>query len=211
MKEISRREREKQAREEDILDAAERIFGSQGVDAASMDEIARAADFTRKTLYQHFGSKDELLCAVLLRGFRRILDCMRSGVGGSPNGFDRIKAIGNVYYAFYREHTDFFRLINYSSRMKAVGREEQKSEFDRIDRELFQAMAKALADGKADGSIRGDVDVAMATPSIIFTVTGFFFEYSATGKSFTEHLGLDGEKFVQYTLDLLLDSLRPKQ
>jgi AcrR family transcriptional regulator len=210
MPDVTRKDREKLAKDEDILNAAEKIFGSTGVEGASMDEIAREAEFTRKTLYQHFGSKEELLSAVILRGFRQLLSSVKEGVDERASGFERLRAMGRVYYAFYQEHNVFFHLINYSSRMKAIGKPEQRNAFEEIDKELFQVIARAIKDGKADGSVRGDIDTVMGTSSVIFAITGFFFEYSLTGKTFTEHLSLDGDKFVQYTLDLLLEAFRTK-
>lgn len=47
-----------------ILDAAYLQFRRKGYARVSMDEIAAAAKLTKRTLYQHFRSKDALLAAV---------------------------------------------------------------------------------------------------------------------------------------------------
>jgi AcrR family transcriptional regulator len=48
-----------------ILDGAYRLFRRQGYSRVSMDEIAAAARLTKRTLYYHFESKDQLLANVL--------------------------------------------------------------------------------------------------------------------------------------------------
>lgn len=48
-----------------ILDAANRLFYSEGVRAVSVDAIAGKAGITKKTLYYHFKSKDEIVAAYL--------------------------------------------------------------------------------------------------------------------------------------------------
>ncbi|MEP4196127.1 MAG: helix-turn-helix domain-containing protein, partial [Aliishimia sp.] len=48
-----------------ILDAANRLFYSEGIRAVSVDAIAAKADLTKKTLYYHFKSKDDLVAAYL--------------------------------------------------------------------------------------------------------------------------------------------------
>jgi AcrR family transcriptional regulator len=48
-----------------ILDAAYRLFRRRGYSRVSMDEIAAATRVTKRTLYYHFESKDELLAHVL--------------------------------------------------------------------------------------------------------------------------------------------------
>ncbi len=48
-----------------MLDAAADLFAERGVDAASIDSIAERADRTSGAIYDHFGSKDGLLFALL--------------------------------------------------------------------------------------------------------------------------------------------------
>ena len=48
-----------------IIDAAYELFYRKGFGRVGVDEIAVAAKITKRTLYYHFTSKDELLAAVL--------------------------------------------------------------------------------------------------------------------------------------------------
>ena len=48
-----------------ILDAAYELFHRKGFGRVSIDEIAALAKITKRTLYNHFKSKDDLLVAVL--------------------------------------------------------------------------------------------------------------------------------------------------
>jgi AcrR family transcriptional regulator len=48
-----------------ILDAAYGLFWRQGFLRVAMDDIAARADVTKRTLYQHFSSKDDLIKAAL--------------------------------------------------------------------------------------------------------------------------------------------------
>jgi len=48
-----------------IREAAYRLFRRQGYSRVTMDEIAAAARLTKRTLYHHFDSKDQLLADVL--------------------------------------------------------------------------------------------------------------------------------------------------
>ena len=70
-----------------ILDAAYALFRRRGYTRVSMDEIAAATAVTKRTLYYHFRSKDELLAAVLETQHRLALAAFRTfgdSLGGSP-------------------------------------------------------------------------------------------------------------------------------
>ena len=61
----SGRGREDSAKRRQILDGARAVFLADGFDAASMNEIARAAGVSKGTLYVYFDSKDELFAALI--------------------------------------------------------------------------------------------------------------------------------------------------
>ena len=46
---------------EQVIEAARKLFHRFGFKKVSMDEIAREAGVTKKTIYMYFGSKEELL------------------------------------------------------------------------------------------------------------------------------------------------------
>jgi AcrR family transcriptional regulator len=59
------RERYLETRRNQILDAAIDIFGNKGLDAATVDDLARAAGISKGTVYLYFKSKDEIFDAIL--------------------------------------------------------------------------------------------------------------------------------------------------
>jgi len=70
-----------------ILEAAYRLFRRQGFSRVSMDEIASAARLTKRTLYHHFRSKDQLLADVLEAQHEMALQAFRTfgdKLSGSP-------------------------------------------------------------------------------------------------------------------------------
>lgn len=62
---LSRRDRERLARRQAMMDAALGVFGERGFEGATLDEIAERAEFGKGTLYNYFpGGKDELYHAL---------------------------------------------------------------------------------------------------------------------------------------------------
>jgi AcrR family transcriptional regulator len=54
-----------QTTQERIISAASRLFYSEGIRAVGVDAVAKQAGITKKTLYYHFRSKDDLVTAYL--------------------------------------------------------------------------------------------------------------------------------------------------
>jgi len=62
---LTRREREKLAHRNMILDAAERIFSKKGFYSATLDEIAQESEFSKGALYIYFSSKEDILYNII--------------------------------------------------------------------------------------------------------------------------------------------------
>lgn len=67
MSPLSYKERERQRREQEILETAGRLIATHGYADLTMDGLADAIGISKPTLYQHFKSKDDLAAQVLIR------------------------------------------------------------------------------------------------------------------------------------------------
>ena len=77
-----------------ILDAALDSFGSRGVDAVSLDEIARHVGVRKQTVLYWFPSKDELVDAVLEAVAAELFVVIDAAVRAAPDDpLDRIDAV----------------------------------------------------------------------------------------------------------------------
>jgi AcrR family transcriptional regulator len=63
-----------------VLDAAARLFAAEGVDAVSMEEVARAAGVGKGTLYRRYADKGELSAALIDSDARALQDEILAGL-----------------------------------------------------------------------------------------------------------------------------------
>ena len=64
---MTRQQRDTSKKREEILDAAAQVFATQGFDVASMDHIAEVSGASKRTVYNHFASKEVLFHGVVDR------------------------------------------------------------------------------------------------------------------------------------------------
>lgn len=65
--------KEAEDRKNEILDVAERLFGTKGFDSTSTSDILNEIGIARGTLYYHFKSKEEILDAMISRVMNRLV------------------------------------------------------------------------------------------------------------------------------------------
>lgn len=210
MNDISRREREKLMREQEILSSAKRIFYLKGFEDASMDEIAKDAQFTKSTLYQYFENKEDLYFAVVLDEYKKLFSNLNNAFNSEQRGFMKIEQACKYFYKFYGDNPEVLRVISYQGlvRKKSVGKSKRRDELMMFNNNMFRTVAEVISEGISDGSVRPDLDAGMTAFSLIFLLTGFYNLLSVTGDSFTGHFSLDVENFSRFTMDILLRTLK---
>jgi AcrR family transcriptional regulator len=86
----------KEARREEILDAAFAVFAEQGLHGASTEEIARRAGISQPYVFRLFGTKKELYIAGVARCYRQTLEIFQRAAEGK-RGQEALAAIGRAY------------------------------------------------------------------------------------------------------------------
>lgn len=74
-----------------IVDAANDLFYSEGLAAVSMDRIAEAAGVTKKTLYYHFRSKDDLMGAYVEARHGIVMERYQGWAGTCGTAAERVE------------------------------------------------------------------------------------------------------------------------
>ena len=99
------------AREQQMLDVAEDVFGERGYQATSMDEIAERCGVSKPMLYEYFGSKDGLLVACVGRSKAELLDVTQKAMAGATDPADILWRGMVAYFTFIDSHSKSFAML----------------------------------------------------------------------------------------------------
>lgn len=149
----TRREREKQARYDTILDAAELVFSEKGYERTSMDDIARTASLSRALLYVYFKDKAAIQRGIMLRAGHSLFRRFEQARQTADTGLAQIRAMGESYYRFYLEEPDYFSALTKASTAMAEADESQAEEMLCSKSDLMALMVGAIELGLADGTM----------------------------------------------------------
>ncbi len=106
-----RKRRDLEARRRLILTAAKDLFVRRGFARVTLDDIAGAVEFSKGTIYNHFGSKEEIFASLLLEHLDSLLAYLRDAVRTGRTTAERLRNALRAYLRLYREHRDHFRLL----------------------------------------------------------------------------------------------------
>lgn len=100
----------KEARREELLDAADRAIRKEGP-TVSMDEIAAEAGVTKPILYRHFRDKAGLSHALGERYLALLLGHLREALVREPDPVGRISATIDAYLSFAEREPQIYRFV----------------------------------------------------------------------------------------------------
>lgn len=92
-------------------------FGRDGVDATSLDALARELGLTKQAILYWFPSKDALLAAVLDRCATELQDRFARALDGAPDGFARIEAIVGAGFRLAARYPSMLGILREANRI----------------------------------------------------------------------------------------------
>src|SRR4051794_21178783 len=107
----TRRRLPKDERRARILDAAARVFADRGYEAASLDEIAEAAEISKPVIYDHFDSKKALHIELLELQAGEMLEFMTRRAISQDTTEGQLAAGLEAFLEFVETHPYAWRMI----------------------------------------------------------------------------------------------------
>ncbi len=107
---IERREREREDKRRQILDAARELFVEEGYDAVTMRKVADKVEYTPTAIYLHFKDKEELVREVVTQDFLSLAKHFTS-VAEIDDPIEALRAMGKAYLDFALKYPNHYRLM----------------------------------------------------------------------------------------------------
>ena len=209
---MSRKVLEQQARQRFILDAARELFAEKGIDTTSMEDIAAAADYTRRTLYTYFASRDDILLRVLIEDLHIRWAAQQEAMKMADTGLDKILGWGRAFFEYAKENPQSMRL-QYFWDFKGVDRKSVSSEvfrsFEAINDDLAGGLRTIFRLGVKDGSLRPDLKIDMTISQYLYSLRAILNRAVSPTYSFAY---FEPDDYVEHFLDLFTRSIKnPKR
>jgi AcrR family transcriptional regulator len=198
-------ERRKEQSKEDIRRAAEELFSRFGADKVSVNDIARKAGVSQATIYNNFGSKDELVkdyqhsvIRLLATRFRGILLWKKSWVEKLQGTIQTWLDIADRY-DFKLEN-----VVQGGNTETATG-QGVPHEAENVRAEIENEFREFLKEGRKQGNLRSDI-----SDEAIITYIRFFQQSIAGNPAIHDRIKHDS-KFSRELVSLFIYGISGKK
>ncbi len=198
MKQQERREQSYEA----LLNAAQKLFVSQGFRQTTVDQIATSAKLTKGAVYFHFRSKPDILLKLLERTERVVVDPMIEVIHSSgPTAKEKLVAvIHNQALLGETQRFEILLLILTSLGSRHRSGSVQKKVDEIYDR-MYGEIEKIIAFGQRNKEFRKDIPAHEATAIFMASHDGTFLEWHRRKSK------LNGQQLVRALREITLSGI----
>jgi len=193
------------SRKDRIMEAALRIFAEKNFQEATISEISKESGVSEATIYEYFGTKEDLLFAIpekitndTLAESQLVLPFMKDVEG-------RMRTILLSYIQLYQNNPHYSALV--LLQLMSNKRFRQTAAHELIRRSAH-GLLDCIRDGIADGTFRKDADAYLIRSILMGTIEHLFIHWHMQGMPKREKSIID---MLDPFLELVLSGIRTRR
>lgn len=152
---LPRKQREFKQREQLILDTAQAMLHHHGYAQLTMERIAEAVEYSKGTIYNHFSSKEDLVCSLCCRCVSNLIELFKRARDYPGTTRERFSAIGIAYSLYHQlnPHDAQYIQIVKANAVREKLSEEHLRELNSLEHEITQLCMDLVNEAIAAGDI----------------------------------------------------------
>lgn len=194
---------------EAIIEAAKKIFLEKGFSAATIEDISKASEYSRRTLYTYFNNKEDILYNIVLNGLVALKYGISGAVTENSTFLDR-------YFGICFAMKEYF--LNYPQSFQSVDQMDiKKIDFNSIPpaakkifligEEINDALGDFIESGKRCGVVRQDVQTKKTVYILWSNLSSLFSLVKSKGMFIEKEFSTTEEKFLEYGFKQIINSI----
>ncbi|MCC5943332.1 MAG: TetR/AcrR family transcriptional regulator [Bernardetiaceae bacterium] len=202
-----RKAREKLRRKQNIIDAAEDVFFTQGFENSTMSQVALKAELSKGTLYLYFKSKDEIYSAIILRSFHILQQHLEQVLTdcAALSGFRMLEKVAEAYIKFAYEFPNYFNTIldyeNSDFDLKNLEGEARRAL--EAGNGVIDLLVNAIRKGQEDGSIRPSLEATEMAFVLWSQLTGLLQVIRKKMDIISHYFSIQKDNLLQTHLEIM--------
>lgn len=207
---MGRRKKEpKSVHRENIASAASMLFMEKGITAASMDDIAKAAGYSKATLYVYFENKEEIVSFLVLDSMKKLYGYIASALEQQEATKTRYDFICRGLVQYQEEFPFYFKMVldQINIDFESDDYLPEEKETYQVGEEINDKIKDFLISGMEKGDLREDLKI-MPTIFNFWGMLSGIIQLTANKEEYIKNaMGLSKPQFLEYGFHMLYRSI----
>lgn len=207
---MARRKKEpRSVHREAIAAAASRLFEKNGIAATSMDDVAKAAGYSKATLYVYYKNKEEIVSVLVMESMQKLYDSVAAALEQQKTTKERYQMICRGLVQYQQEYPLYFGMLLDHIRIPSEGLDcpPEEVEIWTVGEKINEKLAEFLQEGVRSGDLRADLPILPTILSFWGMLSGVIQLAAKKEAYLQETTGLPPEQFRKESFALLYRSI----
>ncbi len=194
---------------ERIASAASVLFMEKSIAGTSMDDIAKAAGYSKATLYVYFENKEEIVGVLVLESMQKLYDYLSSALTQQETTRARYDGICRSLVQYQEEFPFYFKVA-----LDKINIDFEHTDYLPEEKETFQVgekineiMQDFLLSGIEKGDLRSDLDPILTILSFWGMLSGLVQLADTKQEYIKGRLDRSKKEFIDYGFRMLYRSV----
>ena len=192
-----------------IMTAAERLFSEKGYAQTTIDDISKASEYSRRTIYTYYDSKEDILYHIIEKGLQSLKTDIESAVNENAGFADAYRAVCGAMRRYRREYPHSLDSLKRSGagEIGQAAASDTVKNILRLGTEINETLEALIIRGQRSGEVRKDL-APMLTVYVLSASLDSLLDLNETkGKFICAQSGVTEEEFLDYGFRQIIDSV----
>ena len=192
-------------RKDRIMDAALRIFAEKGFQNATITEISKEAGVSEATIYEYFGTKEDLLFAIPEKISKETSDATSKVIPFIKDVEGKMRAILLSYVQLYQSNPNYSALVLLQL---MSNKRFRKTPAHAAIRRSAHRLLDCIKEGVADGTFKKNSNPYLIRSMLMGTIEHLFIHWHMQGMPKRKTSIMD---MLDPFIEIILDGIRAKE
>lgn len=209
MDQMSRKEAVTSLHRARIMTAAEKLFSEKGYAQTTIDDISKASEYSRRTIYAYYESKEDILHHIIEKGLRSLKTDIENAVNDNAGFVDACRAVCRAKSRYRQEYPHSLETLKRSgaAEIEQVAASDTVKNTLCLGTEINEIHETLIVRGQKSGEVRKEV-VPVLTVYVLSTSIDSLLALAETkGKFICAQNGMTEEEFLDYGFRQIINSI----
>lgn len=194
---------------ERILKAAEALFSEKGFEETTLEDISRASEYSRRTIYAYYESKDDILHHIIENGLLSLKNGIENAIAQNSAFLPRYRAICAAMYTYQRECPHSLGAVEQAgaAELEAAGPSDTVGRILSLGKEINALLAGFIEKGKEEGAVRQDVIPMMSVYVLWAGMSSLLALVRTKGAWICRQFSVSENEFLTYGFRQIINSI----
>lgn len=194
---------------ERIMKAAETLFFEKGYVQTTIEDIAKASEYSRRTIYAYYESKEDILHHIIEKGLQTLKLDIENAVNSSDDFINRYKAICQAISQYQRDYPHSVNTVNGADPASFAFSDASDTvkSIMLLGTEINTILASFIETGKENGIVRNDIVPQLSVYVLWSGMTALLTLADTKGQWISSQFSISEKDFLEYGFKQLINSI----